>query len=184
MDQPAGRGGRGGLRGGGEGAEAVGRQLAGGNVIAHRAVAGRGGEEIPHHGLQLALGLGDPLTTMECCGELAVRVATGSVRALGVREAEVESYNGSQASYNGGMRATSHVMTVSRNGQVSIPAETRARWNARHVVVVDLGDRVVLRPLTERPIDDLRGKYHGRGPRTDRARAQARSDDAARARSR
>lgn len=86
--------------------------------------------------------------------------------------------------YNGGMSATSHVMTVSRNGQVSIPAEARARWNARRVVVVDLGDRVVVRPLSERPVDDLRGKYHGRGPRTDRARAQARSEDASRARSR
>ena len=83
-----------------------------------------------------------------------------------------------------GMSATSHVMTVSRNGQVSIPAEARARWKARHVVVVDLGDRVVVRPLSERPTDDLRGKYSGRGPRTDRARAQARSEDAARARSR
>ena len=43
--------------------------------------------------------------------------------------------------------ATTYVMKVSSNGQVSIPAETRARWLADQVVVVDLGDRVVLRPL-------------------------------------
>ena len=46
-------------------------------------------------------------------------------------------------------------MTVSRNGQVSIPAGARARWNTRQVVVVDLGDRVVMRPAPEQPIDDL-----------------------------
>jgi len=82
------------------------------------------------------------------------------------------------------MSPNSHVMTVSRNGQVSIPAEARARWNARHVVVVDLGDRVVMRPLPDQPVDDLRGKYRGRGPATDRARKQARAEEAERARSR
>ena len=82
------------------------------------------------------------------------------------------------------MTPNAHVMTVSRNGQVSIPAETRARWKAHRVVVVDLGDRVVMRPLGSQPIDDLNGKYRGRGPNTERARKQARAEDAARARSR
>jgi len=75
--------------------------------------------------------------------------------------------------------ATSYVMKVSSNGQVSIPAEARARWRADEVLVVDLGDRVVVRPLPQAPIDALRGKYRKRGPSTDRARRQARSDDAA-----
>ncbi len=74
--------------------------------------------------------------------------------------------------------ATSYVMKVSRNGQVSIPADARSRWNVDRVVVVDLGDRVVLRPLPDEPIDDLVGKYR-RGPATDAARRRARSDDAA-----
>ncbi|MCU0270491.1 MAG: hypothetical protein MUF83_17850 [Acidimicrobiales bacterium] len=82
------------------------------------------------------------------------------------------------------MAATGHVMTISRNGQVSIPAATRSRWRARRVVVVDLGDRVVMRPLVEDPVGDLEGKYRGRGPRTDRARQQARTADAARERRR
>lgn len=82
------------------------------------------------------------------------------------------------------MTANTHVMTVSRNGQVSIPAETRARWNARQVIIVDLGDRVVMRPLGDDPVGALQGKYRGRGPSTDRARKQARADDAARARAR
>ncbi|MGH9151932.1 MAG: hypothetical protein ACRD03_05975 [Acidimicrobiales bacterium] len=75
-------------------------------------------------------------------------------------------------------------MTVSQNGQVSIPAETRARWKARKVVVVDLGDRVVVRPLGDQPVDELQGRYRNRGPRTDRARAKAQQEDASRSRSR
>lgn len=70
-------------------------------------------------------------------------------------------------------------MKVSANGQVSIPADARARWNTRHVVVVDLGDRVVLRPFTDEPTEALRGKYRGRGPKLDTARRAARRDDAA-----
>jgi len=65
-------------------------------------------------------------------------------------------------------------MTVSRNGQVSIPAAARARWKTLQVVVVDLGDRVVLRPLPAQPIRQLEGKYRSRGPSTDRLRKQAR----------
>ena len=76
--------------------------------------------------------------------------------------------------------STTHVMKVSSNGQVSIPAETRARWNAERVVVVDLGDRVVLRPLPVDPVADLQGKYRGRGPSSERARRQARTDEASR----
>ena len=72
----------------------------------------------------------------------------------------------------------SYVMKVSRNGQVSIPAEARARWNAERVLVVDLGDRVVLRPMPDEPIDDLIGKYR-EGPPTDAARRRSRDVDAA-----
>jgi AbrB family looped-hinge helix DNA binding protein len=72
--------------------------------------------------------------------------------------------------------SATHVMKVSSNGQVSIPAEARARWRTERVVVVDLGDRIVLRPLAEDPVADLEGKYRGRGPSTERARRQARTD--------
>ena len=82
------------------------------------------------------------------------------------------------------MSETSHVMTVSRNGQVSIPAETRARWNTRQVLVVDLGDRVVMRPVGDEPVRELRGKYSKQGPTTSRARQEARRDDTERARRR
>lgn len=74
---------------------------------------------------------------------------------------------------------SSYVMRVSANGQVSIPAETRARWRADRVVVVDLGDRVVVRPMPEDPVGELDGKYRRRGPSTDRARRAERDAQAA-----
>jgi bifunctional DNA-binding transcriptional regulator/antitoxin component of YhaV-PrlF toxin-antitoxin module len=85
-------------------------------------------------------------------------------------------------SYNVVMSMSEHVMTVSQNGQVSIPATTRARWKARRVIVVDLGDRVVMRPASDTPVAELEGKYKGRGPASDEARRQARQADRARKR--
>jgi bifunctional DNA-binding transcriptional regulator/antitoxin component of YhaV-PrlF toxin-antitoxin module len=76
----------------------------------------------------------------------------------------------------------SHVMKISANGQVSIPAETRARWQAERVLVVDLGDRVVMRPMSDDPVGDLRGKYKGRMPSTDELRRLDRAEDDARER--
>lgn len=82
-------------------------------------------------------------------------------------------------SYNDLVTAVEHLMTISRNGQVSVPAETRARWHTRKVLVVDLGDRVVMRPAPEQDgVAELQGKYAGRGPDTATARRQARRADA------
>jgi bifunctional DNA-binding transcriptional regulator/antitoxin component of YhaV-PrlF toxin-antitoxin module len=81
--------------------------------------------------------------------------------------------------------AAEHVMTISQNGQVSIPAQARARWRTRKVLVVDLGDRVVMRPAPDQDgIAELQGKYADRGPDTAAARRQARRADAAAARRR
>jgi bifunctional DNA-binding transcriptional regulator/antitoxin component of YhaV-PrlF toxin-antitoxin module len=74
--------------------------------------------------------------------------------------------------------ASEHIMTVSRIGQVSIPAGARARWKTRQVIVVDLGDRVVMRPVPAQPIVELEGKYRGRGPSADKTRHQARRAEA------
>lgn len=79
---------------------------------------------------------------------------------------------------------SSHVMTLSRNGQVSIPAETRARWKTRKVVVVDMGDYVVMRPASDDPISELAGKYAGRGPTSDEIRREERQAEARRERRR
>lgn len=64
----------------------------------------------------------------------------------------------------------SYVMKVTSNGQVSIPAATRNRWRTDRVVVVDLGDRIVMRPTGHEPLRELVGKYAAQGPSTDAAR--------------
>lgn len=79
--------------------------------------------------------------------------------------------------------ADSYVMKVSKNGQVSIPAAARTRWQAGEVLVVDLGDRVVIRPQPSDPLDEIVGKYAGRGPSSERARRTTRQDEDRRARS-
>lgn len=75
--------------------------------------------------------------------------------------------------------ATSYVMKVSSNGQMSIPAEARSRWGSDRVVVVDLGDRIVVRPLPEDPVGTLRGKYKGRVPEIQKLREKERRVGAA-----
>jgi bifunctional DNA-binding transcriptional regulator/antitoxin component of YhaV-PrlF toxin-antitoxin module len=67
-------------------------------------------------------------------------------------------------------------MTISSNGQVSIPAATRTRWGTRKVLVVDLGDRVVMRPAadTDDGVVQVQGKYADRGPDSTTARRAAR----------
>ncbi len=75
----------------------------------------------------------------------------------------------------------SYVMKVSANGQVSIPAAARARWKADQMLVVDLGDRLVMRPYEPdraAALDALVEKYAGRGPSSDEARREARAEDA------
>jgi bifunctional DNA-binding transcriptional regulator/antitoxin component of YhaV-PrlF toxin-antitoxin module len=74
--------------------------------------------------------------------------------------------------------STSYVMKMSANGQISIPAEARARWRSEKMLVVDLGDRVVVRPLPSDPVGALVGK-HRRTPSSDQLRRRARREDAA-----
>lgn len=77
-----------------------------------------------------------------------------------------------------------HEMTVSRNGQVSLPAAARARWDTRKVLVVDLGDRIVVRPLPDGDaFERLQGKYAGVGRDTAVARrAERRAESGTRQR--
>ena len=74
-----------------------------------------------------------------------------------------------------GLMHTTHLMRVSRNGQVSIPAAARARWAADRVVVVDLGDRIVMRPVDDDPVEAVVGKYAGAGEASDVVRRRERT---------
>lgn len=43
-------------------------------------------------------------------------------------------------------------LTISRGGQVSVPAAVRVRWGTRTVLAEDEGDRLVLRPAPDDPV--------------------------------
>lgn len=71
---------------------------------------------------------------------------------------------------------------VTRNGQVSLPAELRHRWATGAVLVIDRGDYAIVRPIPTDPVAALRGAHAGPGPSTQQARAAERTADAERER--
>ena len=64
---------------------------------------------------------------------------------------------------------------VTRNGQVSLPAELRHRWGAGAVLVIDRGDYAIVRPIPADPVATIRGAHAGPGPSTEQARADDRT---------
>jgi bifunctional DNA-binding transcriptional regulator/antitoxin component of YhaV-PrlF toxin-antitoxin module len=67
---------------------------------------------------------------------------------------------------------------VTRNGQVSLPAELRHRWGAGSVLVIDKGDYAIVRPIPEDTIASLRGAHSGPGPTSEKARKAERESEA------
>ena len=70
------------------------------------------------------------------------------------------------------------IATISRGGQVSIPADIRHRWGVRRVILVERGNLLEIRPLPDDPIAALRGSLRGPGPTTDELREQFRQEEA------
>jgi AbrB family looped-hinge helix DNA binding protein len=68
---------------------------------------------------------------------------------------------------------------ITTGGQISLPAAVRNRWGTSTVVVEDLGDHVVVRPLPDDPIAAARGALKGQVGSTSQLRARARKDEAA-----
>lgn len=66
---------------------------------------------------------------------------------------------------------------VTRNGQVSLPAELRHRWGAAAVLVIDCGDYAIVRPILADPLARLRGAHAGPGPRLEQARTAERTTE-------
>lgn len=64
---------------------------------------------------------------------------------------------------------------VTRNGQVSLPAELRHRWDADAVLVIDRGDYAIVRPIPADPLAALRGTHAGPGPSLEQARTAERT---------
>lgn len=71
--------------------------------------------------------------------------------------------------------------TISKGGQVSIPAEVRHRWGTNRVLVDDRGDELVFRPLPMDPIGAARGALRAVDPdkpSSDEARRLTRDEEA------
>ena len=68
---------------------------------------------------------------------------------------------------------------ITAGGQVSLPAAVRNRWRTSSVVVEDLGDLVVIRPLPDDPIAAARGALKGKVGSSASLRAKARRDEGA-----
>ena len=66
---------------------------------------------------------------------------------------------------------------MTRNGQMSLPAELRHRWGAGSVLVIDRGDYAIIRPIPPDTVTALRGAYAGPGLSSDQARALDRADE-------
>jgi len=77
---------------------------------------------------------------------------------------------------------TRHVMKISGNGQISLPADVRARWGVDKVYVIDMWpisrkDEVLVVPVPDDPIAAVRGIDKGRGPNTDELRQLMREEE-------
>ena len=89
---------------------------------------------------------------------------------------EAGQYNDRSRAYYGGM--VSVKAKVTRNGQVSLPAELRHRWGAGSVLVIDRGDYAIVRPIPSDTVATLHGSHAGPGPTSDRARVTGRESEA------
>ena len=69
--------------------------------------------------------------------------------------------------------------TISRGGQISVPAEIRRRWGTSRVLLEDRGDAVVVRPLPADPIAAARGSLRAKAMTAEKARAGVRAEEAA-----
>jgi bifunctional DNA-binding transcriptional regulator/antitoxin component of YhaV-PrlF toxin-antitoxin module len=67
---------------------------------------------------------------------------------------------------------------VTRNGQISLPAELRHRWGVGAVLVIDRGHYAIVRPIPEDIIGGLRGAHAGPGPTSEEARQADREAEA------
>lgn len=66
---------------------------------------------------------------------------------------------------------------ISKGGQISLPAQIRRRWATDALVVEDLGDRVVLRPIPRDPVAAAVGAFPIAEGSATQARRQTRGEE-------
>lgn len=55
--------------------------------------------------------------------------------------------------------AVSRRIKISKGGQISVPASIRNRWQTNTVVIEDLGDHLVVRPVADDPVESTFGIF-------------------------
>ena len=70
------------------------------------------------------------------------------------------------------------VVTLTRGGQVSIPADLRRGWPSNKIIVEETPRGLLLRPLPADPIDAAMGSLAGPGPTVDEMRRASRREEA------
>ena len=73
-----------------------------------------------------------------------------------------------------------HRATITKAGQMSVPARIRHRWKTQKVSIIDHGDYFLVAPVPDDPISAFRGSFAGRGPSSEEARRLAREEEAER----
>ncbi|MDP9464682.1 MAG: AbrB/MazE/SpoVT family DNA-binding domain-containing protein [Actinomycetota bacterium] len=71
----------------------------------------------------------------------------------------------------------SQLINISDRGQISIPSDIRHKWQVRRLLLVDEGDRIVLRPVPDDPIAAVLGKYAWIEATSDEMRDEDRAVD-------
>jgi bifunctional DNA-binding transcriptional regulator/antitoxin component of YhaV-PrlF toxin-antitoxin module len=69
------------------------------------------------------------------------------------------------------------IATISRGGQISIPADIRHRWGVRRVALLERDGSLVVQPIPDDPIGAALGSLAGPGPTTDEIRSQLRAEE-------
>jgi AbrB family looped-hinge helix DNA binding protein len=72
---------------------------------------------------------------------------------------------------------SSVLINITERGQISIPSDIRHKWKVRRVLLVDEGDRIVLRPVPDDPIAAVLGKYAWIEATSDEMRDEDRAVD-------
>jgi bifunctional DNA-binding transcriptional regulator/antitoxin component of YhaV-PrlF toxin-antitoxin module len=68
---------------------------------------------------------------------------------------------------------------ISKGGQISLPAPIRRRWETDSLVIEDLGDRVILRPIPTDPIGAAAGALGSGTMTSTQARERVRREEQA-----
>ena len=73
------------------------------------------------------------------------------------------------------------ILKVTANGQISIPAHVRKRWNTDRVIAIDTPWGLVVKPFDPNAVERIAGSYYRPGqPSSDELRRHDREEDARR----